>query len=50
MLPEKDFDKKKVNSNLRDLSKMLIFDQTFPFGLKMHIFNHQTFSNRNFRT
>ena len=37
-------------TNLRDLSKMLIFDQTFPFGLKMHIFNHQTFSNRNFPT
>ena len=29
---------------------MLIFYQTFPFGLKMHIFNHQTFPNRNFRT
>ena len=41
---------KKVNSNLRDLSKMLSFGHTFPFVLKMHIFDHQTFSNRNFRT
>ena len=46
----KNLTKKKVNSTLRDLSEMLIFYQTFPFGLKMHIFNHQTFPNRNFRT